>query len=126
MTSLPLQREKHDCGVAALAAITGEPYEKVYRILCTQGWRPTTGTRTRQLHLASISLRRRLKAPRLNRRARWDEIPNHSLLKMPIDGQRNWHWVVKIDGELWDPSWGGGPGTPGEVRFSFVETEPND
>ena len=104
------QRNKRDCGIAALSMLCNVTYEEVYRAIPWRREGILNGTSTRMLRIAAKRLgyeghgtaEHQLK--RMGSSINWQDIPDNSLVKIP--GSRGWHWVVWRKDKVYDPAHG--------------------
>lgn len=116
------QRNKMDCGVAALAMLCDVIYEEAYRVIPWGREGLLNGVCTKQLREGAAKLGYRTQSTPQNRlklisappgwprkidHTIWSLIPNNSLVKLPqLLGARGWHWVVWRKGKIYDPARG--------------------
>lgn len=117
------QKNKMDCGVAALAMLCDVTYEEAYRSIPWRREGILNGTDTKQLRAGALRLgyftestpKHRLKpitAPdswsgKEVDHTIWSLIPDNSLVKLPkLLFERGWHWVVWRKGKIYDPARG--------------------
>ena len=116
------QRNKKDCGVAAIAMLCDATYEDADRAIPWRREGNLEGTTTKQLREAAAKLgyegrgtqRDRLKLisappgwPKKIDHTIWSLIPDNSLVKLPqLLGARGWHWVTWRKGKIYDPARG--------------------
>ncbi len=113
------QRNKKDCGVAAIAMLCDATYEDADRAIPwgRRGW--MDGTDTKMLRAAALRLgyegrgtpQNRLKvvkAPLFLTEDLWALIPANSLVKVPHPKGKTWgwHWVAWRKGRIYDPARG--------------------
>lgn len=114
------QRNKKDCGVAAVAMLCLVTYEQAHAAIPWSKRDKKSGTTTKQLTTSIHNLgfipngtnRGYLKRlivgvhdDRSDVRFLWNHIPNNSLVKIPGEAD-DWHWVVWRKGKIYDPSLG--------------------
>lgn len=118
------QKNKLDCGVAALAMLCDVSYEDANRAIPWRREGILNGTTTTQLREGGINLsyetestpQDRLKVVRAPKGWAgkkvgpeiWSFIPNNSLVKVPhpLGRGHGWHWVVWRKGKIYDPARG--------------------
>lgn len=106
-----------DCGLACVAMISGEPYERVHAEALKHGLRSADGTYfTRHAQIQNLLAHFAVKA-RLRKFARMREVEPRSIVAVnPRDGGRYWHWVVVAPSRgatvLLDPK----PGKPARIE----------
>lgn len=117
------QRNKRDCGVAALAMLCDVTYEEANRAIPWRREGILSGTTTTQLREGGIKLGYETKSTPQNRLKvvrkpkswagwkdanLWAVIPDNSLVKIqhPRGSNWGWHWVVWRKGKIYDPARG--------------------
>lgn len=144
------QRNKRDCGVAALAMLCGVSYEEAYRNIPWRKRGILDGTDTKMLRTAAERLgyrtestpQDRLKVVRLQKFWEdlpppaptdfWYLIPDNSLVKVPHPQGRNhgWHWVAWRKEHIYDPARGvfhpSKYGTKPASYMEFIKVGDND
>jgi len=90
------QKDSHGCGVACLAMVAGEPYERVRALFLDQGLGLRRGSRhpfaTNFRELLTISALLGLKGT-MRRWTGWQAMNGVGIIKVPTTG-RDWHWVA--------------------------------
>lgn len=90
------QVDSHGCGVACLAMIAGEPYERVRALFVDQGLGERRGCRhpfaTNFHELLTISKLLGLKGT-MRRWTGWQALNGVGIIKVPTTA-RNWHWIA--------------------------------
>lgn len=116
------QKNKRDCGVAALAMLCNVTYAEAYRAIPWRREGILNGTCTKQLREGATKLGYRTESTPQDRlrlispppdwpkeidHTIWSLIPDNSLVKMPqLLGEGGWHWVVWGGGHIYDPARG--------------------
>jgi ABC-type bacteriocin/lantibiotic exporter with double-glycine peptidase domain len=116
------QLNSRDCGVAALAMLCNVTYEEASKSIPWRREGVLRGTTTKQIIEGAIKLGYETKHDQLqvirppegwvtengtNVDYRiWSFIANNSLVKVPADFSRNWHWVVYNKNKIYDPARG--------------------
>lgn len=104
------QREKADCGVAALAMLCDVEYEAALKVIPFGRKGLLEGTTTKQLtdgakRLNYIPMGFRLHV--IGPNASWKSIPDNSLVKtVNPDNKEQQHWVVWRKNKIYDPAMG--------------------
>ena len=119
------QRNKLDCGVAALAMLCDVTYEEANRAIPWRREGILNGTTTKQLRDGGLRLGyvtrstpgdrlKVIQAPKgwveehgskVDHNI-WSFIPENSLVKVPGGDHGRWHWVVWRKGRVYDPAIG--------------------
>lgn len=104
------QKNKTDCGIAALAMLCDVTYEEAERSIPWRRQGVLRGTDTKQLREGGAKLGYRVKSTPKSHLLRsqgkgWSTIPPNSLVKIAADGGY-WHWVVWSGRKIYDPARG--------------------
>lgn len=126
------QRNKKDCGVAAIAMICDVTYEEAERVIPWRRHGCLHGTDTKMLRAAAARLGYEgLGTPKHQLKrlggGSWQDIPDNSLIKIPHPNGSGWgwHWVAWRKGKVYDPARGVfKPGEHGVEPSSYMHFVP--